>query len=310
MTTQLSAEPKSQWSDEQLVDRFLQAKGARSQHTRIAYGQDLRAFLEYMNREDDQGLHTLNYIDAGHVDAYYAHLCELVTLEQMAKSTANRRIAAVSSLYRWGMRPARRMLTGLTFNPVDVERFKVVSKFSDRVLSEAQVLQLIEMAANPPSNRYRNPGRNAALIRFLYVSGCRVSEACSMTWQQFRELEDGGAIATFHGKGDKTRYVRINVETWQQLRNISEDRKPSQRVFDLTRDGIAKVVSRTAHLIGIEHLTPHVMRHSHATHALRRGVNLKLIKDTLGHAQLNTTENYLQANPSDSSGLHLLTARE
>lgn len=305
MKVKPAPQTQAQWSDDELVGHFLNAKGVRSQNTRMAYKQDLKAFREFLKLEHDQGENTFSRIDAGHVDTYYSHLCELVTLEQMAKSTANRRIATVSSLYRWGLRPARRALTGITFNPVDVGRFKVESNFCERVLSEAQVLQLIEVAANPPNRRYRNPQRNAVLIRFLYVSGCRVSEACSMTWQQFRELEDGGAISTVHGKGNKTRYVRINMETWQQLHNIPGEKRPHQKVFGLTRDGVAKVVRRIGRLIGVEHLTPHVLRHTHATHALRRGVNLKLIKDTLGHAQLNTTENYLQANPSDSSGLHL-----
>ena len=297
-------ESEGLWTDEQVVERFLRAKGARSQHTRLAYERDLRVFVDFL-RGLGLGEGCLRRVEAGDVDGYFAELCEWVTLGQMSKATANRRMAAVSSLYRWGMRSARRGRTGMGFNPVDVDRFQVEPRGGDLGLSVEQVLELVAVAASPPNGRFRKPERNAALVRFLYVSGCRVSEVCGITWGQFREVEGGQVVVTVEGKGGRVRYVRIGAEMWGLLRGLDEVREPGGLVFGLTRDGVARVVGRVGQLVGIEGLTPHVLRHLHATHALQRGVDIKLIQETLGHAHLSTTEHYLRANPRDSSGLHL-----
>lgn len=100
-------------------------------------------------------------------------------------------------------------------------------------------------------------------------------------------VHDGDTIRVRQGKDDP---VFPNLATGEPM----------------TRDGIAKVLKRCGKLIDVHNLSPHVFRHSHATHAVRRGVPLDLVKDTLGHSSIATTQIYLKANPADSSGLHLM----
>jgi site-specific recombinase XerD len=302
------------WSDNEIVTNFLAAKGTRSRHTRESYERDIQNFRAFLGLEFDAGPdETLRQIDVAHVAEYHSHLAEAVLLGELSERTVNRRIAAVSSLFRWCLKPAHRKYTGILHNPVDVERYRVESSLAERVLSEDQVLKLLEISANPPTRRFKHPQRNAALCRFLYSSGCRVSELIILKWKHFSVVEEGQAIAQITGKRGKRRYTRISAQTWQMLKKLEIAQGKDDYLFPnlvtgkaMTRDGIAKIVKRCGKLIGVHNLSPHIFRHSHATHAVRRGVPLDLVKDTLGHSSIATTQIYLKANPSDSSGLHLV----
>jgi site-specific recombinase XerD len=302
------------WSDNDIVINFLAAKGMRSRHTRESYDRDIQAFRAYLNLEFDAGPdETLRQVDVAHVSAYHAHLVEAVLLGELSERTVNRRIAAVSSLFRWSLKPSQRKYTGIINNPVDVERYRVESSLAERVLSENQILRLLDAVTHPPNRRFKYPWRNAAICQFLYISGCRVSEVTLLKWKHFSDVGEGQVIAQVTGKRGKRRFVRLSAKTWQMLKGMDIPQGKNDYVFPnlstgkaMTRDGIAKVVKRCGKLIDIPNLTPHVFRHSHATHAVRRGVPLDLVKDTLGHSSIATTQIYLKANPSDSSGLHLV----
>jgi site-specific recombinase XerD len=305
-------ETSQRWSDDEIVAHFLAAKGTRSRNTRDSYERDLNYFRWFLELEFDAGPETLRLIDVAHIAEYHAHLVESVLLGELSERTVNRRIATVSSLYRWCAKPVNRKYTAIALNPVDVERYRVETSLAERVLSEAQILELLQVSANPPNRRFKNPQRNAALCRFLYSSACRVSEVVILKWKHFSPAENGEAIAQIIGKGGKRRYVRISAQTWQVLQALDIFRGKENYIFPnpktgkaMTRDGIAKAVQRCGRLIGVQNISPHIFRHSHATHAVRRGVSLDLIRNTLGHASLNTTQIYLKANPTDASGLHL-----
>ncbi|NJK28791.1 MAG: tyrosine-type recombinase/integrase [Acaryochloris sp. SU_5_25] len=306
--------PVQRWFDDEIVINFLAAKGARSHHTRENYDRDIQNFRGYLSLEFDAGPdETLRQVDVAHVAEYHAHLVEGVLLGELSERTVNRRMAAVSSLFRWCLKPAHRKYTGILHNPVDVERYRVESSLAERVLSEDQVLKLLEISANPPNRRFKHPQRNAALCRFLYSSGCRVSEVVILKWKHFSIAGGGQVITQITGKGGKRRYVRLSAETWKALKEMDVPQGKNDPVFPnlvtsepMTRDGIAKIVKRCGKLIDVPNLSPHIFRHSHATHAVRRGVPLDLVKDTLGHSSIATTQIYLKANPSDSSGLHLV----
>ena len=302
----MRVDPDQQWTDEQLVEEFLREKGENSVHTREAYDRDLNQFRAFLSLE--YGEKSLADADAIAVDAYVVQLKQLAELGELSAATVNRRIAALSSLYNWAAKPKRRAVTGIFTNPVDVKRLKVNPQFSDRVLTEAQALKLIQAAAT--STRSRCQARDAALIQFLLHTGCRVSEAVNLFWQHIQAQEEG-AIVHIRGKGNKDRWIRIGAKMWQKLAMLSDEKPPKQPVFvterggAMNRDTVSRVVMRTGKLIGVEKLTPHMLRHTHATHAIRRGVPIDLVQQTLGHSSLNTTAHYLAANPTESSGLYL-----
>ena len=145
--------------------------------------------------------------------------------------------------------------------------------------------------------------RDKALIEVLYATGMRVSELLTLRTSDLN-LDEG--YLTCVGKGDKERLVPIGQEASQWLRRyLREARpvllkgKPAARVFvnarggALSRVGFWKVLKEYGTRAGISRqLSPHVLRHSFATHLLERGADLRAIQVMLGHADLSTTQIY------------------
>jgi integrase/recombinase XerD len=168
-------------------------------------------------------------------------------------------------------------------------------KLAERILTERQVFALLEAVADQP--------RDHALIRLLYNGGLRVSELVTLRW---RNLVDG--VANITGKGGKTRVVRLSRGTWDELAALRNAEAIGEDfVFPMSAVNAWKRVKRAARLAGITDVpvSPHFLRHSHGTHALRRGADLATVRDTLGHASIATTSRYLHARPEKSSGDYL-----
>ena len=115
-----------------------------------------------------------------------------------------------------------------------------------------------------------------------------------------------------YGKGEKTRHVLLSAETWRELVQLRGSAGEDDAVFEsqkggcLSRVQVWNIVSQAADRAGIEkNVSPHWMRHAHASHALDRGAPVHLVKDTLGHASLATTSQYAHARPGDSSARYL-----
>ncbi len=116
-----------------------------------------------------------------------------------------------------------------------------------------------------------------------------------------------------YGKGNKTRYVLISRGTFDELRRLAGESVDSDApVFVSRKDGpldasqvhrIVKVAAKRAGLPG--EVSPHWLRHAHASHALDRGAPISLVQATLGHASVQTTGKYLHARPNESSGRYL-----
>jgi site-specific recombinase XerD len=168
-------------------------------------------------------------------------------------------------------------------------------KLAERILSERQVFALLEAVEDRP--------RDHALIRLLYNGGLRVSELVTLRW---RNLVEG--VANVTGKGGKTRVVRLSRGTWAELQALrTAETIGEDLVFPMSAVNAWKRVKRAARLAGISEIpvSPHFLRHSHGTHALRRGADLATVRDTLGHASIATTSRYLHARPEKSSGDYL-----
>jgi site-specific recombinase XerD len=128
----------------------------------------------------------------------------------------------------------------------------------------------------------------------------------SRGWAEIANLVEG--VANVTGKGGKTRVVRLSRGTWAELQALrTEETIGEDFVFPMSAVNAWKRVKRAARLAGISELpvSPHFLRHSHGTHALRRGADLATVRDTLGHASIATTSRYLHARPEKSSGDYL-----
>ena len=176
------------------------------------------------------------------------------------------------------------------------------NKLAEKILTPEQVQSLIAAASN---------GRNRAILRLLYSGGLRVSELCQLQWRDLKERKNGGQVTVF-GKGDKTRVVLLGKNVWGEVSVLRGDATENDPVFvsnkggSLSRTMVFYMVKKTAVRAGLSsEVSPHWLRHSHASHSLEAGAPIHLVQKTLGHSSVQITEKYLHARPTDSSGLYL-----
>jgi site-specific recombinase XerD len=294
------------WGDELLIKRFLtQFTRSGSSETVRGYKRELRDFTRWRDSHHPN-LH-LREINAAFCQDWVSQLREQVEAGLMKPRTFNRRIAAISSLYRWASEPSRCSVTGVPRNPMPPRSLLHAPK-TTRGLSDEQMGLLMATIARAIYHD-RNAIRDYALVRGSYLLGCRVSEIACIKWKDIEVLSDGGQVHLF-GKGSKARTVRVSSDTLELFQSLGRGEADSY-VFPsprgeghLTRQAIGDVCRKWGRRAGF-HVHPHQLRHSHATHAVQRGVDVFTLQATLGHSTSATTGHYVASNPRDSSSLRL-----
>ncbi len=272
--------------DARLVELWLSTK--TSGHTRRAYAADAAGFLAFMNKP-------LFRTTLGDLQAWAAHLGQ----GGLKPASQNRALTAIKSLFSFAQQ------TGyLPFNVGAAVKLKPNRDgLAQRILEESEVAKLIEAAPE---------GRDRILLKLLYVSGVRVSEVCGLRWCDALPRQEGGQITVF-GKGGKTRNVLLKPKVWLQLQSIKGDAMAADAIFRSRKGGgpldvsqVRRIVYAAAERAGLEQrVSPHWLRHAHASHALDRSAPIHLVQATLGHASVATTGRYLHARPSESSSFYL-----
>ena len=255
----------------------------RSPHTQAAYRADARRFLEICGKPLEQ-------ITLADIQCFADSLSG-------ADASRYRTLSAVKALFafahRLGYCPFN-VAAALKLPPLRVT-------LAERILTASAVLDLIFRGATT--------ARNRALLRLLYAAGIRVSEVCALRWRDLQEREDAGQI-TVLGKGSKTRAVLLSPETWCEVAGLRGKAGPGRSRLPLAQAGqgtdpaqqVGEIVRTAARRAGIpEKVSPHWLRHAHASHNLDRGTPIHLVQATLGHASVATTGRYLHARPTDSS---------
>lgn len=259
----------------------------RSSATQDAYRRDVARFLQFAQ-------HPLAHVTLGHLQAFADHL----EAADLAPASRKRMLSAVKSLYSFAER-----IGALQYNVgAAVILPKSKNTIGERILTEAEVQQLIEGEPD---------GRNRLLLVLLYATGARVSEICRLCWRDCQPQKKGGQV-TLYGKGQKTRHVLLKAETFVELlaqRGAAALEVPvfrSNAGGALSRQQVFRIVKAAAIRAGLsEDVSPHWLRHAHASHALDRGAPPHLVQATLGHASLDTTSRYAHARPTDSSARYL-----
>ncbi len=186
----------------------------------------------------------------------------------------------------------------ITTNPAANLELPKRSRALPKFLSAKEIELLISSAGDT-----RNATRLRAMIELLYASGLRVSELCELPCTAIL-----GNRLLIHGKGAKERIVPMHdaaqdaLARWMRMR----DNDTSKYVFPtnsksghITRDGFFKILKKCAVLSGIDpnRVSPHVLRHSFASHLLAGGANLRAIQTMLGHEDISTTQIYTHVLP-------------
>lgn len=178
----------------------------------------------------------------------------------------------------------------------------VPDELASRILNRDETLQLINAAETQ---------RDKVLCMLLYAAGLRASEACNLRWSDCRQRGRSDGQISILGKGQKRRSIRLTPDMWKELNQLrTPGTSAEEPVFQsgqgfkrpLSRMHIANIVRSVAARAGLEQkVTPHWLRHCHATHAADEGCPLPLIQATLGHSNVATTSRYLHVNPEKSS---------
>jgi integrase/recombinase XerD len=173
----------------------------------------------------------------------------------------------------------------------------------ERILSKDEVAALLDNELDQ---------RNKLILTTLYKTGVRVSELCDLRWKHFIPRTDLGTYQlTVYGKGGKTRQITLPPVLAQSLQEWRGNASSSSPVFAsasgraLAPAHIHRIVKRAAvraELPQAEKVSPHWLRHAHATHALENHALIALVQATLGHVSLETTSKYLHIRTSQSSG--------
>jgi len=277
------AVPRQASHDYELIAMWLHG---RPETTRRAYQRHIGRFLAQTRKP-------LSHVTVGDVQAFADSLAHL------APRSRNQGLSAVKSLLTYGQK-----IGYLTFNVgVVVKLEKVSNDLAQRILPEDAVQRMLHTEKSP---------RNRAILRLFYGGGLRVSELVRLKWRDLQERDGGGQVAVF-GKGGKTRHVLLSDATWGELVKLRSGGEPDVPVFRSRRGGghlnpsaAWRIVRKAAARAGVDgDVSPHWLRHAHASHALERGAPVALVRDTLGHSSVSTTNGYLHARPNDSSARYL-----
>jgi len=211
----------------------------------------------------------------------------------LAPRSVGRMLSAVRGFYRF------LLLDGhlLTADPTA----ELVTPQSMQKLPRFLTTEEMEKLLDAPDTSTTEGVRDRALIELLYATGLRVSELVSLTTANI-DTEQG--VLTCLGKGSKQRRVPVGrsalrwLQHYQGARRALMNGRESEHLFvgaggrPLTRQFVWAVLKRYAARMGVRGVTPHVLRHSFATHLLERGADTRSLQALLGHSDLATTQIY------------------
>ena len=275
-------------SDSQQLDAFLhhlRVERGLSDNTLAAYGRDLRQVESWLSRR------------RGLVDAHPNDLIDFIrTMREggRAPSTIARTVSSLRMFFRFlAAEGARRD------DPTQLLESRRPWRTLPRYLEEREVEALLEA----PDTTSPRGQRDQALLEVLYATGLRVSELVGLKLEDVN-LEAGFALV--RGKGGKERMVPLGQSARDTTAIFLLDGRPallrqrqSRFLFPtvrggaLTRQAFWKNLRRLGRKAGVQkRLSPHVLRHSFATHLLEHGADLRTIQALLGHADISTTQIY------------------
>lgn len=262
--------------------------------TLVAYSRDLRLFSAWL---EDLDL-PLSALDIARLSPFFAVLSE-TGLDSRSLARVH---STLKSFLGWAC------LEGLLAkNPLADQPAPRYGKNLPHALPVEECLRLL--ASPDPSTPLGQ--RDAALLELLYATGMRVSEACALTLQQY--LPQEGLVRVI-GKGNKERLVPLgegtiaNIDAWLRDGRLALSPRCDAVILNakgnaLSRVSAWKILSDHAWKAGIQdhdesrqkyanRVTPHVLRHSFATHLLEGGADLRAVQEMLGHSSITTTEIY------------------
>ncbi|MBN2564963.1 MAG: tyrosine recombinase XerC [Candidatus Eisenbacteria bacterium] len=271
------------------VDGFITDLEVRnySPHTVAAYRRDLSRFARFLAELTHEDNPSLAAFDTASVRRYIAWM----VASRYARRSVQRNLAALRALSRH-LKRRRAMRTDPTLGLSAPRPERRLPSF----LTRAETERLFEGTAEPGQLELRD----RAILELLYGTGIRLSELVSLS---VRDVDTAGGLVRVTGKGRKQRIVPLGREAsraiTEYLRSGNGERQAdgplllSARGARLSGRSVQRIVTRRlAQVSEARRLSPHVLRHTFATHMLNAGADLRAVQELLGHASLSSTQIY------------------
>ena len=271
----------------------LRIERGLSTNTLVSYQRDLELFSTFVKEKGVK----FEDIDSAFVEAFHIEI-----RKDLASSSTNRVESTLRTFYKYVLAEF-----GLPNPTLNLETMKIPRKLP-KALSIDQIISMIEAADRPGISTSL---RDRALLELLYGTGARVSELIGINVLDISStLNDSGEIATvkLRGKGGKERIVPLGSFATKALLDyqvrvrptlIVKQKKADSALFlntrgtRLSRQSAWQIVLDAATSVGLqEKVSPHVFRHSYATHLLDGGADIRVVQELLGHASVTTTQIY------------------
>lgn len=270
-------------------EKWLSVERRLSQHTVSSYIRDVCDFYTFLQRHyESEGLEVIRCVKPADVRSWVVSMNE----RKRARSSIRRSVSSVRSFYRF-----LRIVYDVDNTAAQSVSVALGVQKIPQALSVKQVQELLCVR----SEEWKE-ARTVALVALLYGAGLRISEALSLCWKDFSR----GDTMRIRGKGGKERlvallsFVQDKIKAWRLMSPVPCEEW--QRVFVGDRLGALSpavalriLLKRGRSLNGVIHVTPHVMRHSFATHLLECGGDVRMIQELLGHASVVSTQRYVHA---------------
>lgn len=259
---------------------YIRTEKGLSPHTIEAYRRDVLAFGASLPNKDWKSVGSQEVLQ----------FLSGLKAQEYATSSICRTLVAVKVFFRFLKKEGAVSL--------DLSRYFETPKIW-QLIPEILTIEEVDLLLQQPKPDNFAGARDLAILEFLYATGARVSEVCSL---KICDVTDG--IVKIHGKGRKTRVVPVGARALAAidayLLNFRVEAQGENSALFITSKGrpidriaiwrIVKEYIKSAKIA--KNVSPHTLRHSFATHLLENGADLRLIQDMLGHEDIATTDRY------------------
>jgi integrase/recombinase XerC len=273
--------------------KYLQFERRYSPRTLVSYNTDLRQFESYLQKEFESKPEDANY---GMVRGWIVTLSD----QQLDAASINRKIACLRSYFKFLMR--REVITKDPLLKIKVLKRK---KKLPHFVNENEMIEMLDKKApedDKDDKREENEKlRDQLVVELLYGTGMRLSELIGL---RDRDINFSDRTVKVLGKRNKERVIPFAsgivklLEQYRDVRDREVERKDLEN-FLVTKDGkkmypvlVQKIVKKGLKDTNVDKKSPHVLRHTYATHLLNKGAEINAVKDLLGHTSLAATQVY------------------
>ena len=284
------------WSE--AYSDYLRTECHLADNTVMAYGRDMRRFLEWLGKRSVQSLTIAELSD------FVGFLSD----QKLAPASVARHVVAVKMFFRY------LQLEGVIVdNKVELLGSQKLWQRVPSVMSPREVDRFLRAPRRVEIYHFRD----RALLEMLYATGCRASEISNL---RLRDLHLNERYCKCQGKGNKQRMVPLGDGAIEAVSNYLQHQRPqlaaakpdeldwlflSRSGRRLRREAIWELVKKYALIADVSvSISPHTLRHSFATHLLAGGADLRQVQEMLGHSSIATTQIYTHVDQSRLKKVH------